>query len=181
MLGTIVGLAASSAWAGSFQVGSGASVGLGTAQLDLGCADLELSGTLDADASSVVQARHVSIAPGGVLQGGSSSVSLSGDWSNQGSFVAGTSSISIVDGCGSLASTISGQSTFFDLAASSSQGKALLLESGATQTVTGGLTLAGEPGSLLPVRGTLAGGAARSPGRQPADRLGGGPGRARHR
>ena len=57
--------------AAQFAVGSGASVDLGTGSLDLGCVDLDVSGTLSAGTNGFTQTRDLSIGSTGVLNGDS--------------------------------------------------------------------------------------------------------------
>ncbi len=86
-------VAATGASAGQLSVGSGASVDLSTGNLDLGCADLSVTGTLSAGTSGFTQARDVTIDPSGLLNGESATLEVAGDWDNAGTFNAGTSTV----------------------------------------------------------------------------------------
>ena len=152
--------AASLASAAELAVGSGAALDLGTGSLDLGCADLNVAGTLSAGSVGFGAARDVAIAPAGVVNGDSGTLALSGDWSNAGSFNAGTSSVQISDGCGLLSGAVSGSTSFASLSITSSSSRQVNFAAGSTTTVTGGLTLAGQSGALLAIRSTLGGSAA---------------------
>lgn len=144
------------AMAGEFSVGAGASLDLGTGQLDLGGGDLSVGGTASAGSVAILGAQDVSIASGGVLNGDSATIQLCGDWSNAGTFNAGTSSVEFVDGCQSVA-TITGSSTFAGLSLSSTTGKQFDFGSGSTQTISGTLLLMGASGNRIVLRSTAGG------------------------
>ena len=159
-LGSVVAallMAASVANASDFVVGSGAALDLGTGSLDLGCADLNVAGTLSAGSVGFGAARDVTIAPAGVVNGDSGTLQLSGDWDNAGSFNAGTSSVQISDGCSLLSGAVSGSTSFANLSITSASSRQVNFAAGSTTTVTGGLTLAGQSGALLAIRSTLGG------------------------
>jgi len=105
--------------------------------VDAGCTDVVVGGTLHTGASQLVNVRHVVILPGGVIDGVASHIELGGDWTNQGSFVAGLGSVSFVDACGLGPATIGGETTFHDLSFISAIGKIWRLPAGSTQTVRG--------------------------------------------
>jgi len=153
-------LAAAAATAEGVGVESGAAFSLGTGTLDLGCTDLAVAGSFAGGSGLVEAARDVSIQPGGSLDAGSASLRVTGDWSNAGSFSAGSGAVAFVDGCGRAGGTLSGNSTFFDLEMTTQSGKAYAFEAGSTQKVQGALALAGEDGNRLVIRSTLAGSAA---------------------
>jgi hypothetical protein len=146
-----------SALAGNLTVGSGSSLDLGTGRLDLGCADLDVLGTLSAGTFGFTQGRDVTITPSGVMNGNSATLQLSGDWDNTGSFVAGTSSVQITDGCGLLSGVINGNTSFNNLALSSASGKQVTFTAGSTQTVNGSFAVAGALGNQLKIRSNVGG------------------------
>jgi IPTL-CTERM motif len=113
---------------------------------DLACSDLTVGGTLNLDAGQVINVRHVSISAGGVINGNSGTLALSGNWSNSGSFVAGSSTVAFSDApaC-ATASSITGNTTFANLSLLSSAGKTYTFGAGSTQTVAGLLTILGTP------------------------------------
>ncbi len=152
----VFGLTSSSS-AAQLNVAAGSSLDLGTGSLDLGCADLVVAGTLAAGTGVIDWAEDVSINSGGTLNGESASLYVTGDWSNSGSFNAGSSSVRFADGCGLSSATISGSSTFFDLEMTTSMGKLVAFEAGATTTVTDLLALMGALGNLLAIRSTVDG------------------------
>ncbi len=147
------------ALAGTFLVGSGSGVDLGTGSLALGCADLDVAGTFSAGTVGFTDAGDVRIAPGGVVNGDSATLEVSGDWENASSFVPGASTVRIVDGCG-LSGVISGDTTFHYFELSSTSGRLASFAAGSTQTVTGGFDASGTTGNLLRLRSTAAGMAA---------------------
>ncbi len=151
------------AWApagAQLTVGSGASLDLGTGSLDLGCADLTVTGTLSAGTAGFSQARDVGIDPAGVLNGESATLEVAGDWDNAGTFNAGTSTVAFVDGCGLASAVVAGDTTFSGLSLVTTSGKLYSITSGSTQTATGLLELMGASGNLLTIRSTLGGVAA---------------------
>ena len=148
---------ATSTNAGSLTVGSGVSVDLGTAALDLGCADLTVGGTLSAGTAGLNQVRDLTINPSGVLNGNSATLEVTGDWDNTGTFNAGTSTVEMVDGCSLASAVIAGNTTFANLEMTTTSGFVYSFTSGSTQTVTSALTLLGALGNLLTIRSTVGG------------------------
>ena len=89
---------------------------------------------------------------GGTLIAGSQTITIGGDWRLQATdFQAGTSTVVFNDA--SQYSTILGFNTFYSLA-SITPSKRLFFEAGATQTVSGALTLEGAKGQLIELRST---------------------------
>ena len=145
------------AWADELNVGAGASVDLGTASIDLGCADLTVTGTFSSGSVGFAAARDVTIEPTGVLNGNSATLEVAGNWANGGVFTCGASTVSFVDGCGLTTATITGDTTFCGLEMATGIGKVYAFEAGSTQTITDSLTLAGASGNLLTIRSTIDG------------------------
>jgi hypothetical protein len=141
----------------SVTVGSGASLSLSNSTFDLGCSDLVISGTANLGSALVTQAVDVSIPGGGTLTGGSATLDVTGNWSRSGTFNAGTGSVRFVDGCGTVSSTISDSSTFSDLELTTTTGKQVIFEAGATTTVNGMFNVSGASGNLLQIRSTVDG------------------------
>jgi len=146
--------------AAQLTIGAGSQLDLGTAAVDLGCASLAVAGSLSLNGAVVDRADDVVIPPGGTFHGGAGALFVTGDWIDAGVFDAGTSVVSLVDGCGNTAATVTGSSTFHDLVVLSATGKTVLFEAGQRTTVTGSLTLAGAPTDPLVIRSTAAGVAA---------------------
>ena len=151
---------ASSASAGTVMVGSGAAVDLGTGSVALGCADLDVAGTLAAGSVGFTGGRDVTILPSGVVDGGTATLELSGDWDNGGTFVPGTSTVRIVDGCSLLSGMIRGKSSFHALEIESASGRQVTFEAGTTQQVTGAFSVVGVDGNRLKIRSSQDGVAA---------------------
>ena len=151
---------ASSASAGTVMVGSGAAVDLGTGSVALGCADLDVAGTLAAGSVGFTGGRDVTILPSGVVDGGTATLELSGDWDNGGTFVPGTSTVRIVDGCSLLSGMIRGKSSFHALEIESASGRQVTFEAGTTQRVTGAFSVVGVDGNRLKIRSSQDGVAA---------------------
>lgn len=150
-------MTAGAAFAQSITVGAGSTLSLSNATVDLGCSDLVVAGTTNLGSAVVSQAVDVSIPTGGTLNGGSSSLAVTGDWSRTGSFNAGTGTVDFGDGCGTSSSTISDSSTFNDLNVTTSSGKQVFFEAGATTTVNGAFTASGAAGNQLLVASTSPG------------------------
>ena len=89
----------------------------------------------------------------GTLQITEGSIELDGNWTNTGTFDAGTSGT--VEFTGSTAATITGDNTFFDFTCTEA-GKQLSFEAGKTQTISGTWTLTGASGDLVALRSTVA-------------------------
>jgi hypothetical protein len=152
----LLGLA-SPASAGNLTVGSGSTLDLGTGILGLGCADLDVAGTLTAGTVGFTGARDVAISPGGVMNGNSATLSLSGDWDNAGTFNAGSSTVQMVDGCALFSGVVTGNTSFASLAISTNTAKQVSFTAGSTQSVTGLLSLLGAASNLLKIRSTVNG------------------------
>lgn len=131
-------------------VPSGASLSIpSSGALDLGCTDLDVLGSLSVGAGQISQAATVGIGAGGTLEGGSGSITLGGDWNNDGTFVPGTSTVILADGCGSLPAQLAGNTTFHNLTLISTSGRTFVIPAGSNITVTGTLTLQGAPGQPI--------------------------------
>jgi hypothetical protein len=130
---------------------------LGTSVLDLGCANLIVSGAMDLESGEVSQARDVTIGGGGALTAGSGVLEVTGDWDNAGTFTGGAGPVQLVDGCSRASALILGSTTFTRLSITTSSGKLVSFENGSTQTVTGELTLTGQVGGELQIDSTSSG------------------------
>jgi len=120
-----------------------ATVSLNSGTLDLGCTDQLVAGTLQVGSGQALNARHVTVQPGGALDGGSGAIELGGNWSNDGVFVAGTSTVRFRDLCAIASATISGSSSFANARFVSSIGKNYVFAVGSEQTITGVLEITG--------------------------------------
>ncbi len=129
-------------------VGTSSSTGGGI--YDLACSDLLVAGTLNVDSGQIINVRNIIIQSGGVVSGGSGVISLSGNWSNAGSFSAGTGAVNFVDNAPCVtSSTISGNTTFGILRLTSTVGKIYTFAAGSVQQVANGLTITGT--AALPI------------------------------
>ncbi len=137
-------------------VQGGSTLNLGNGTLDLGCGDLTIAGSLSIGSGVGKAVRDVTI-DGGSLTLGSGLISLSGDWTNLGSFSAGTGTVTIVDDCGTSESRLVGNSDFYGFAVTSGSGRLLEAAAGATQTFANRLTLRGTTSDRLFIRSSLAG------------------------
>lgn len=129
---------------GSFDVPAAGSV-------NLACTVLDDQGTFNLNSGQLDQASAVNIGPTGVLNGGSGILNVSGDWTNAGTFNAGTGSVVFQDGCSASPTTLSGDTTFYNLTLSSTSGRTFVLPAGSHITVLGSLTLQGAPGNPIQI------------------------------
>jgi hypothetical protein len=144
------------ALAANVTIGAGSAVNLGSGSLALGCADLDVSGTLTAGTVGFTGARDVAINPSGVVNGNSATLSLSGDWDNAGTFNAGSSTVAMVDGCALASSAVTGNTSFANLSISTTSAKQVSFATGSTQSMSG-LLLHGVAGNRLVIRSSLNG------------------------
>ena len=119
---------------------------------DLACTDVVVGGTLTVDSGSLVNVRHLTIQAGGTINGGSGAIQLGGNWTNAGTFTAGTSTVRFNDLCGLTSATISGSTTFANARFVSTTGKNYVFAVGTTQTVGGILEIAGTVSSAIQFR-----------------------------
>lgn len=117
---------------------------------DLACTDVIVAGTLFVNTGSLVNVRHVTIQAGGTIDGGSGVIQLGGDWTNQGTFSAGTGSVQFRDLCGLSSATVGGNTSFFNASFVSTTGKSYVFAVGSTQTIAGLLEIAGT--GALPIQ-----------------------------
>lgn len=143
--------------AADFIVPANSVVSLNGATLDLGCTDLIVAGTLQLGSGQVLNARNVTLQPGGVLDGGSGAIELGGNWSNNGGFLAGTSTVRFRDLCAITSATISGNSSFANARFVSSIGKNYVFAVGSSQTITGVLEITGTTPQPIQFRSSTPG------------------------
>jgi hypothetical protein len=134
-------LVAAASPAAQLVVGSGASMSLGSATVNAGCRDLQITGTLDIGSGSLVGARNLTVP--GLLRGGTGTVQLSGDLSAATTLQPQSGTVRIADGCGSSESRVIGDHQFFRLSVQSSDAHTLTLPAGGTQAIANGLELLG--------------------------------------
>lgn len=131
------------AWA-AMEVPAGTASNISGGVFDLACSDLVVAGTLGVDNGQINNVRNVVIQPGGVINGNIGLISLSGDWSNGGSFAAGTGTVNFVDSptCASSA-TLSGNTAFSTVNFTSTLGKTYTFAADSSQQISGLLTIRG--------------------------------------
>lgn len=85
--------------------------------MNLACAGLNVAGTYNIGSSQVLNTGSVCIQPGGTVDAGSGTLQVTGDWSNNGSFIPGTSTVIFAGSCGGGTQTINGPNTttFYNL------------------------------------------------------------------
>lgn len=137
-------------------VPTGAAFSLGGGRLDLGNTSLQVGGSFAIGSGSVQNADSVTILSGGTLDGGSGLLTLFGDWSNAGTFTAGTGTVSFVDG-GLAQSNVGGNSTFDNVSFVSATGKNYVFAVGTTQSVSGLLTIQGTAAQGIQFKSSSAG------------------------
>ena len=151
-------LVAVAAPAAQLTVGAGSSIDLGSSQLDLGCADLTVAGSLSLSTGTIEGARDVSGA--GVLAAGLGVLRLAGDWLPNSSFSTSLATVEFVDGCGRTAATILGDNSFATLRLLTTTSKLFAFEAARTQTIRTSLDIEGASGAPATVRSTSSGTAA---------------------
>ncbi len=109
---------------------------------NLACTDLVVGGTLQVVNGTVDTIRNVSIQPG-VIDGGSGLLTLGGDWTDNGNFIAGTSAVRFRDLCGAAGASIGGNTSFRTASFVSTSAKNYTFAGGTTQTITGLLEISG--------------------------------------
>jgi hypothetical protein len=136
------------ATAGSILLGQGASINTGSGQVDLGCGDADIAGALS---GRLVGARNLAFGPGASVAG--ASLSLSGDWVNQGPRAL-DAQVTWRDGCGVAVSNMLGNSDLNALDIASNAGREIRFDAAGEQYIRHSLSLTGAPGQLLRLRST---------------------------
>jgi hypothetical protein len=136
---------------------SGAQYNIGGGLTDVACTDVVVAGTLLVAGGALVRVRHLTIQPGGAIDGGSGLIQLGGNWSNSGSFAAGTSTIQFVDACGFTSVTIDGTTAYFNARFASTTGKNLVFQVGTTQSIAGRLEISGTASNPIQFRSGVRG------------------------
>ena len=147
----LMGMAALNLAHADISVPVGGSMALGGGSTDLGCGDVRVAGTLLLQNGSLSNVRNLTIASGGSVVAGNGVITLSGNWSNSGSFNAGTGVVNFVDAptC-SAGSTISGSTTFATFSLVSTSGKLYQFATGSTQNIRTMFVASGT--AVLPLR-----------------------------
>jgi hypothetical protein len=139
-------------------VPTGGTMALNGATVDLGCSDVTVAGSLSLGGGTLANVRNLAILSGGALSTGAGQITLSGNWTNAGSFSADTGQVNFVDvpAC-AASSTLAGSTSFFDLSMISTVGKLYLFEVGSTQRVARSLTMTGTLANPTRINSTVPG------------------------
>jgi hypothetical protein len=119
--------------------------------VNLGCLDLNVQGNVAIVGAGQIGASTLSIAATGVVQGGSGTITVGGNWINLGSFAAGSGTVILTHGCGIDPVQLSGNTAFNNLTLMSTTGGTFVIPAGHGITVNGTLTLQGLPGSPIQI------------------------------
>ena len=141
--------------AAGITIGSGSSVSVGSSTIHLGCGDLVNNGTLNLGSGVIDNTNNFSSSD--QLNGNSGLVEFGGDWSNSGTFVAGTSTIAVVDECSDGSITFDNSNEFYNLTMMTTSGKTVFIESDAKQEIANDLVLKGAAGNFLTLRSSIPG------------------------
>jgi hypothetical protein len=137
-------------------VPTGGVVSLAAGGVDLGCTDLVIGGTLQANAAPVLNVRNVVVQAGGTLDAGSGVTNVGGSWTVTGTFIAGSGTVNFVDGCGG-AGALGGDTTFNQVSFASATGKSWTFAAGSTQTIEQLLSIQGTPANPVQLRSSALG------------------------
>jgi hypothetical protein len=135
----------------------GATTSLGSGIVDLACSDLVVGGTVRVQSGAVRNVRNVTIQSGGAIDGGSGVIQVGGNWTANGSFVAGTGEVDFRDLCGVGAASISGDTTFFRASFVSTTSKNYIFGVGSTQRILSVLEISGATPSPIQFRSATPG------------------------
>lgn len=133
----------------SLVVPAGATVNVPALGLSAGCGEVVVRGSLSLGTGQLGVASLFAIEAGGVVVGGSGTITVGGDWSNDGDFTAGTSTVVLDDSCGTTGAALFGETVFHNLILTSKKGNTFVIAAGASITVHGTLTLSGIPESPI--------------------------------
>ncbi|TDR39774.1 hypothetical protein DFR29_115164 [Tahibacter aquaticus] len=144
-----VGLFVSAAvGAAGIELPAGAGLQVNGGRIDAAGGDFAIGGNLVLGSGELRGIGALRIAAGGSADFGSGLATLSGDWENRGSFLAGSSRVELRDG-GAASSRLLGTSEFASLSLVTLTGKRYRFESGFTQRVAASLQI---QGSGLPLQ-----------------------------
>jgi len=150
-------LLACSAARADLVVPSGGLIALASGVTDLACTDVLVAGTLQVNSGQLNNVRSLTIQPGGVIDGGSGTIQVAGNWTNSGTFNAGTGTVDFRDLCAFGNAVIMGSTTFSRASFVTSSGKNYVFAVGTTQTITALLEIAGPAGDPIQFRSSLPG------------------------
>jgi hypothetical protein len=131
--------------------------------MDLGCGDLIVNGTLNLNTGAYTNVDNVVINSGGIINGNSGAINLSGDWTNNGGTTnPGSSQVTFDTACGTDTINVVGDSSFWNLTVQTTTGRQITFEAGSTTTTLGHLIMNGagdeeNPANLLKIRSSSPG------------------------
>jgi len=161
---------------GDLVVPANATTDLAGGSMDLACTDVVVAGTLLVGSGALSNVRHVTIMPGGAIDAGSGTITLGGNWSNSGTFTAGTSAVRFRDLCAIASASVSGSTSFASASFVTSTGKNYVFEVGTTQRIASILEIAGTAPLPIQFRSSSPGNVARidlaGPGTQQIQQVG---------
>jgi hypothetical protein len=128
---------------GDLVVPTGGQLSLNGGSVVLGCTNLSSSGTTNVGTGSLLDVGIATIQTGGVVNGGSGTIEINQGWSNNGTFVAGTSTVDFGEDCSTGPATISGDTTFSTVSFGTTTGRDYVFAAGSTQTITSLLQISG--------------------------------------
>lgn len=137
-------------------VPASAGFSLNGGSIDLAGSSLQVAGTFDLGAGAIQNAANIGILAGGSINGGSGTITLFGDFSNLGSFTAGTGHVNFVDGALAL-SNITGNTTFANLSFVSLTGKSYAFGVGSTQSIQNQLQILGTSSFGIQIKSSIPG------------------------
>lgn len=120
-----------------------------SSSMSLACTALTVQGTFNVGPGLVFNTGDVGIGVGGIINGGQGLLSMSGNWSNTGTFNAGTGTVVFTDGCAAGPLTLTGTTVFNNLTLTSANGRTFVMPAGSNITVLGTLTLQGANGQAI--------------------------------
>jgi hypothetical protein len=144
------------AWADVI-VPAGSVASLGSGAIDLGCTDVVVSGTLQVNSGQLKNVRSVTINSGGVIDGGSGLIEVGGNWTNAGTFLAGTGTVNFPDLCSFGNAVVMGSTTFSSVSFVTGSGKNYVFAVGSTQTIKSLLQITGTAAQPIQFHSSLAG------------------------
>lgn len=127
------------------------------ATLHEACGNVLVEGNFITQNANITEVNNWTIAPTGQWTAPSTSLTISGDFLNQGKITPNDVSLTISDGCGSTSSTLTGETAFHNLKLETHTGKPFFVGDGTTITVSGLLTLIGTAENPA-VLGSIGGG-----------------------
>ena len=142
-LALAIALASSGANATQLLVPPGANLSLNGGGAAFQCGTLNVQGTMALGSAVHGIAGDVTIAAGGLLLGESAVLNVGGNWTNAGTFTAGSGTVNFADGCSVPTATLSGVTTFNNMSFTSATGRSFVVPIGASVNIAGALTVAG--------------------------------------